>query len=54
MFLIKMCAGSAEKYNDKNNMIHNPTSRCLDITIEVYLLQECECVISISSYLIYI
>lgn len=40
-----MCAGSAQSYNVENEMIYNPIPRYVDMNIEVYLFQECECVL---------
>lgn len=47
MFLIEMCAGRTENYNDKNKMACNPMPTEVDINIEVYLFQECHCVLSL-------
>lgn len=45
MLFIVMCAGSAENQNDENKMTHHPILRNVDI--EVYLFQECQCVLSL-------
>lgn len=49
-----MCEGSVENYSDENKMVYNFILRVVDINIEVYLFQECECMLFLQVYILYI